>query len=150
MGLECGQVVGIDCPPEDGQSRTRDATLKRFIAIRNREAYKVADAYSNPMISWIVRIALETGMRLSEIADLRLGRVDLKRRVVRLEHTKNSSPRTVPLTPTATGLFQLALDDQLRPSDVDLLFLASQGKMESAGHNYSIRRGLRRRSMQVY
>ena len=61
------------------------------------------------MFGWIVRIAVQTGMRLSEIATLRIRHVDIERRVVRLEHTKNSSPRTVPLTAEATRVFTEAL-----------------------------------------
>nr|WP_278044506.1 tyrosine-type recombinase/integrase [Achromobacter xylosoxidans] len=63
------------------------------------------------MFSWIVRIALETGMRLLEISGLRLGQIDLQKRIVRLDITKNSSPRTVPLTRAATIAFQAAMEN---------------------------------------
>jgi integrase len=50
--------------------------------------------HSNPMIAWIVRIALETGMRPSEITGLHLRQVELSRRIVRL-----STPKTIPHAP---------------------------------------------------
>lgn len=56
------------------------------------------DAHSNPMLGWIVRIALLTGMRASEVVTLCRSQVDLLRRVVRLVVTKNTLPRTVPLS----------------------------------------------------
>lgn len=69
----------------------------------------LVDEHSNPMLRWIVRLAVETGMRSSEISSLRIDQVDLKRRVVRLQETKKTMPRTVPLTKTATSLFREVL-----------------------------------------
>jgi integrase len=88
------------------------------------------DKHSNPMFSWIVRIAIESGMRLSEIATLRLRQVDIARRLVRLDHTKNYSPRTVPLTAKATLVFTEAIANPLRPSETELAFFwrARQGR----------------------
>ena len=64
---------------------------------------RAVDAHSNPMLGWIVRIVVETGMRSDEILGLRLSQVDLKRRTVRLSDTKNDSARTVPLTRSGLG-----------------------------------------------
>ncbi|PKO58830.1 MAG: integrase, partial [Betaproteobacteria bacterium HGW-Betaproteobacteria-17] len=86
------------------------------------------DKHSNPMLRWIVRIAVETGMRSSEIATLRRSQVDMARRVVRLVETKNTLPRTVPLTTEATALFQEALANPVRPIDTDLIFFGEPGK----------------------
>ncbi|GAB3627047.1 Tyrosine recombinase XerC [Pandoraea terrae] len=66
------------------------------------------------MLRWIVRIAIETGMRSSEIVTLRRNQVDLTRRVVLLVETKNTLPRTVPLTVEVTNLFQQALASPVR------------------------------------
>ena len=65
---------------------------------RNRRLYPdeesrlltAVDQHSNPMMGWIVRIALETGMRWSEILSLHKSQVDIKRRIVRLLKTKNT------------------------------------------------------------
>lgn len=97
-------------------------------AAENKRLLTAVDAYSNPMFSWIVRIALETGMRLSEIGGLRLGQIDLQKRIVKLDITKNSSPRTVPLTRAATAAFQAAIDNPIRPPETDLVFFGEPGR----------------------
>lgn len=84
----------IPCPirrPAPGSGRNRRLTQEEQTRL-----LQAVDKHSNPMFGWIVRIAVQTGMRLSEIATLRIRQVDIERRVVRLEHTKNSSPRNNP------------------------------------------------------
>lgn len=49
-------------------------------------------------------------MRASEIVTLRRMQVDLKRRIVRLVETKNTTPRTIPLSMKAEEIFQQALN----------------------------------------
>jgi integrase len=80
------------------------------------------------MLSWIVRIAVETGMRSSEITTLRLSQVELERRIVRLIETKNTLPRTVPLSLAATETFRLALGNPARPDETDLIFYGEPGR----------------------
>lgn len=122
LGLPFNPVSQIRRPPP-GAGRNRRLTLAE-----NKRLLAAVDAYSNPMFSWIVRIALETGMRLSEIGGLRLGQVDLQKRVVRLDITKNSSPRTVPLTKAATAAFQAVMDNPTRPPETDLVFFGEPGR----------------------
>jgi len=122
MGLPFNPVANIR-RPAPGAGRNR-----RLTAAENRQLLVAVDAYSNPMFSWIVRIALETGMRLSEIGNLRLGQVDLQKRIVKLDITKNSSPRTVPLTKGATAAFQAAIDNPIRPPETDLVFFGEPGR----------------------
>lgn len=122
IGLPFNPVSNIR-RPAPGAGRNR-----RLTPAENKRLLVAVDAYSNPMFSWIVRIALETGMRLSEIAGVRVGQVDMLKRVVRLEHTKNSSPRTVPLTKAATSSFQAALDNPLRSPETDLVFFGEPGR----------------------
>lgn len=122
IGLPFNPVANIRRPaPGAGRNRRlTPAESKRLLA--------AVDAYSNPMFSWIVRIAMETGMRLSEIGGVRLGQVDLQKRIVKLDMTKNSSPRTVPLTKAATAAFQTAIDNPLRPPETDLVFFGEPGR----------------------
>lgn len=80
------------------------------------------------MLGWIVRLAIETGMRQSEILGLRGGQVDLERRVVRLTDTKNNAARTVPLTKLATLVLRNALGNPVRPIDIDLVFFGEPGR----------------------
>lgn len=122
IGLPFNPVSNIR-RPAPGAGRNR-----RLTPAENKQLLIAADAYSNPMFSWIVRIALETGMRLSEIAGVRAGQADMQKRVVRLYITKNSSQRIVQLTRAATSTFQAALDNPIRPPATDLVFFGELGR----------------------
>jgi integrase len=80
------------------------------------------------MLHWIVSIALETGMRSSEITSLLRDQVDLDRRIVRLLETKNTMPRTVPLSKAAVQLFREALNHPAKPADTELIFFGEPGR----------------------
>jgi len=60
----------------------------------------------NPELAAIVTIAIETAMRQGEIMSLTWDKVDLSRRCVTLEITKNGEKRIVPLTTKATQIFR--------------------------------------------
>ena len=122
LGLAYNPVLNVR-RPAPGVGRNR-----RLAADEEKRLLAAVDAHSNPMLRWIVRIALETGMRSSEITTLRRNQVDLERRIVRLLETKNTLPRTVPLTADATELFQQALAHPIRPIDTDLIFFGEPGK----------------------
>ena len=122
LGLAYNPVQNVR-KPSPGSGRCRrlapDEEARLLVAV---------DRYSNPMMRWIVRIALETGMRSSEITSLCRKQVDLDRRVVRLVETKNTSSRTVPLSLAATALFKEALNHPIRPIDTDLVFFGEPGR----------------------
>lgn len=80
--------------------------------------FQAVDKHSKSMFGCSVRIAIKTGMRLSEIATLRIRQMDADRRVARLDHTKKFSPRTILLTAEATRLFTKALANTLGPCDI--------------------------------
>jgi integrase len=122
IGLMFNPVTSIR-KPSPGAGRTR-----RLQEDEEQRLLAAADGYSNPMMGWIVRLALYTGMRAGEILSLRRGQVDLNRRIVRLEDTKNGSSRTVPLSKKATDVFRDALTHPLRPIDCDLLFFGEAGR----------------------
>lgn len=122
IGLTHNPVQNIRRPaPGPGRDR-------RLTPEEQKRLLTAVDAHSNPMLGWIVRIALETGMRSSEITTLRRSQIDLDRRVVRLRETKNTTSRTVPLTNEATQLFRQALANPIRPIDTDLVFFGEPGK----------------------
>lgn len=98
-----------------GAGRNRRLTLAE-----NRRLLAVVDAYSNSMFNWIVRITLEAEIQLFDIGGLRLGQVDLKERVVRLDITRNSSL----LTKAALA----AMDNPTRPPETDLVFCGEPGR----------------------
>ena len=87
------------------------------------------DQHSNPMMGWIVRIALETGMRWSEILSLHKSQVDIKRRIVRLLKTERIlNHAQVPLTLRAVEVFSKAIANPERPKDTDLIFFGAPGR----------------------
>lgn len=103
LGLAVNPVLNIR-RPSPGAGRNR-----RLAEAEERRLMALVDDYSIPMMRWIVRTAIETSMRSSEITGLRKGQVELGKRVVRLLETKNTVPRTVPLSKAATELFREAL-----------------------------------------
>jgi len=103
LGLTLNPVKPVR-KPKAAEGRDRRLTTEEEKAI-----YAAVDSHSNPILGWLVRIAVETGMRSNEIVSLRMTQVDLSRRVVRLADTKNESARTVPLTREVTRVFALTL-----------------------------------------
>ena len=122
IGLTYSPVANIR-KPSPGAGRNRRISLAE-----EQQLLKTMDNHSNPMLGWITRIAIETGMRQSEILTLKVSQVDLKKRVIRLTDTKNDDSRTVPLTKNATLIISEALLNPLRPNDVELIFFGEQGK----------------------
>jgi len=122
IGLTFNPVANIRKPsPGSGRDRrlSREEQQRLFAAVA---------AHSNPMLGWIVRLAVETGMRSSEITSLRRSHVDLDRRVVTLKDTKNGHGRVVPLTRQAAHILCSALENPIRPIDTDLVFFGEPGR----------------------
>lgn len=65
------------------------------------ELDRIISASESPILSHIVRFALETGMRRSELSGMTWNLVDLKKRTVTLPDTKNGEKRIVPLSKEA-------------------------------------------------
>lgn len=122
IGLAYNPVANIR-KPSPGEGRDR-----RLASEEEAKLMGAVSVHSNPMLSWIVRAALATGMRSNEIVTLRRAQVDLNRRVIRLTKTKNGSERTVPMTLEATAIFEEALANPVRPIDCDLIFFGEPGK----------------------
>ncbi|AXW22511.1 tyrosine-type recombinase/integrase [Ralstonia solanacearum] len=122
IGLTFNPVANIR-KPSPGTGRDRRLSLDDQARL-----FAAVSAHSNPMLGWIVSLAVETGMRSSEIATLRRSQVDLNRRVVSLRDTKNGSARVVPLTRAAADVLRLALGNPIRPLDSDLVFFGEPGR----------------------
>jgi len=122
LGLVQNPVTNIR-KPSPGNGRDR-----RLSAPEEKDLRAAVAEHSNPMLSWIFEIALETGMRSSEITCLRLGQVDVDRRIVRLTDTKNDELRTVPLSMRATTVFSEAIANPIRPKDCNLIFFGEPGR----------------------
>lgn len=65
------------------------------------EIDRIISASESPLLPTIIRLAIETAMRRSEIVGLRWEHIDLSRRVAHLPATKNGSSRDVPLSSIA-------------------------------------------------
>lgn len=119
LGLVMNPVAMIWKPkPHEGRTR-------RLQGDEQAKILRACDAHSNPMLGWMVRVALHTGMRLGEIRTLRVPQVDLKKRIVQLTDTKNGSSRTVPLSKEAAAVLKIAVERpglSLRPTSTDLVF----------------------------
>ena len=122
VGLFYNPVANIRKPaPTQGRDR-RLTTDEETVVLQG------CDRHSNPMLGWIARIALYTGMRAGEIKSLTRGQVNLRKRTVHLSETKNGSARTVPLTREAAGVFRQALNNPVRPLDTELIFWGEPGR----------------------
>ena len=122
VGLFYNPVSNIR-KPAPGKGRDR-----RLSADEEKRLFQACDCHSNPMLGWIARIALYTGMRAGEIKSLTRSQINLEKRTVHLTETKNSSSRTVPLTRQATEIFRAALNHSIRPLDTELIFWGEPGR----------------------
>jgi len=122
IGLVYNPVTNIR-KPSPGEGRDR-----RLVDGEQQRLLAAVELHANPMLGWIVRLAIETGMRQSEILGLRRSQVELGRRIVRLTDTKNDASRTVPLSIAATEVLRTAMDHPIRPIGTDLLFFGEAGK----------------------
>ena len=85
----------------------------RFLSDVEREALLAACKVSySPYLYLVVVLAISSGMRQSEIMYLTWQQVDLKRRQIILEKTKNKTCRTVPLAGLALELLKKHLQKQ--------------------------------------
>ncbi|RLP27267.1 site-specific integrase [Mesorhizobium sp. YM1C-6-2] len=85
---------------------------KRERRLRPGEFDKLLEAarkLRNPYTMIVVRFALETGMRRSEILALRFGDIDLERQIATVRESKNGYSRIIPLSPTATTILDNVL-----------------------------------------
>jgi integrase len=122
MGLVYNPVAAVR-KPSAGTGRNR-----RLLPEEERTLLTACDEASNPMLGWMVRLAISTGMRAGEIQSMCRGQVDLTKRVVRLSKTKNGTARTIPLTRLAVQVLQEALAHPIRPLNTELVFWGEPGR----------------------
>ena len=94
-GININNPVSLVSKPKNPQGRSRilDATETNALF----EALKPTGRRSIWMLP-LVKLALETAMRRSELLGLRWEHIDLERRTIFLQLTKNGTSRTVPLS----------------------------------------------------
>jgi len=99
----------------------------RFLSEQEREALLTACRNSDlPELHLIVLLALTTAMRRGELLGLRWPDVDLERRLIVLNKTKNRERRSVPIVPAVTAL--LREHARVRRLETDLLFPGNDGR----------------------
>ena len=122
LGLISNPVLNIR-KPSPGQGRNR-----RLNGDEEALLLKACEEHSNPFLGWIVRLALYTAMRKSEITSLTRERINLEKRTIFLPDTKNNTVRTVPLTNKAYRAIKEALAHPIRPIDTKLIFPGEPGR----------------------
>lgn len=100
----------------------------RFLSDGERAALLEACKQSSSQFLYtVVILAISTGMRRGEIMNMTWDRVDLERRQIRLDQTKNDTPRTIPLAGLALQLMtELSTE---RRSDTNLVFYGKDLKV---------------------
>ena len=121
--------VGLPYNPVKNVSRPKShKRVRRLSPEEEIKLFAALDLYSNPMLGWLVRIAIETAMRESEIVGLKKHQVDLQKRTITLPTTKSGESRTVPLTRAATEIFRKAMANAARNSATNLIFPGEPGR----------------------
>ncbi len=112
----------LDDSPMRRVSRRQEAKGRvRFLSDDERTALLTACKESrSPILYPIVVLALSTGARHGELINLRRRDVDLKRRVITLDETKNGERRVLPLTGHALEIMRGLL--AVPRIDTDLIF----------------------------
>jgi len=92
----------------NGVPRTSRPVLPRTNGTRIRplQIELIVQATGSEQLKNIVPLAVETAMRRSELLGIRWEHVDLSRRSIYLDRTKNGLSRTVPLSPRAMKVLQ--------------------------------------------
>ena len=78
----------------------------RGTRIKQSQLETIVQTTGSEQLKRIVPLAIETAMRRSELLSIQWENVDLGRRSIFLEKTKNGLPRTVPLSPKALEVLQ--------------------------------------------
>jgi len=122
--------------PARGVMRLEDSKgRERFLSEPERVALlRECDASEFAPLATLVRLALATGGRKSELLGLKWSEVDLDRRVVRFVDTKNGDSRTVPLAAAAVDALKTWKKDRVmagavfpyRKTDIEVAWRAAR------------------------
>lgn len=104
----------------ESRPRTRYLTHEEFD--------RLYEAASEPLRPILV-LAVETGLRKTELLGLTLANIDLQRRELNLEKTKAGRPRQVPLSRRALTVIRELLERRDRPRSAFLLHGPSGGRV---------------------
>ncbi|PYE88053.1 site-specific integrase [Phyllobacterium leguminum] len=118
----------------------RNERSRRLTGNEEQRLLDGCDAGQIPFLKTLVILAIQTGMRRSEILGLKWSDISHNRRVIALALTKNGSGREVPLSQRAFD----ALMDWKSRTDVDAstVFPMTAGALEQAWRRLLIRAGI--------
>lgn len=136
--LDTNPMSEIRKPP-NGKPRERRVSQQELSCILHAARFA-------PDLQAIIRIALDTGMRRSEILSMEWRYVDLEKRVVWLPLTKNGDSRTVPLSLDATRTLEALhrrADGKLFSKNGTSLSGAFQRAVQRARQAYELEAGKR-------
>jgi integrase len=116
--------------PTPGNPRQRRATTGEL-----QQLLGVCEARGKQWLGAVIQLAVETGMRRSELLGMQWADVDLEARTVFLRNTKNGHPRTVPLSPRALEIIGAMprMGDRVFPVTANALRLAWERLRRRAG-----------------
>lgn len=106
IALHSNPVSGITLP------KVSNARERRISTEEETALLAACEQSRGDYLADVIGLALETGMRQSEIVGLEWQYIDLPKRVAHLPITKNGSSRNVPLSPKAVGILET------RPAEV--------------------------------
>ena len=144
-GIRCENPVALLRRPAENKARNRRLERDEEKRLLNeleaedggRDAQgRLTTGTRNTWIRPLVKLALETGMRRSELLALRWEHVNTKKRRVHLPLTKNGSARDVPLSKAAVALLEglpRSIDGRVFPTTADALKKAFSRACERAG-----------------
>ena len=96
------------------------ARLRRLSQAEEDRLMHALSGCRRAVMTSLVRFALETGMRRSEMLRLRWSDIDFEKRLATLPTTKNGSPRWVPLTDKAVAALRENLSEgACRPFEIE-------------------------------
>lgn len=96
-------------------------------ALAESEIARLIEACA-PELASVVTVALETGLRISELVLLTVEQIDFQRGTVTLEHQKNRKRSVLPLSQKALSHLQTSVNGRLRTDSASSVFLRRCGK----------------------
>ncbi|WP_076646414.1 tyrosine-type recombinase/integrase [Pontibaca methylaminivorans] len=135
--IEKNPVSDVKAPPK-APPRDRLPTEDELERLAHAAGEDLTNAIARAFHAFL--FAMETAMRAGEICGLTWDRVDLKRRVVRLIHTKNGHPREVPLSSEAVRLIEALPEADpvfgLTSRQLDVLWRKVRDRAQADGLNF--------------
>jgi integrase len=120
-------LVQLPAPNNPRQRRATAGELDQLL--------RACETRGNRLLGAAIQLAVETGMRRSELLGMQWADVDLEGRTVFLRNTKNGDPRTVPLSPRAIEIIgsMPRTGDKVFPMTPNALRLAWERLRRRAG-----------------